>query len=256
MRSELDKTSISPYSDITGPLYNTLELAMKISGSRKKSKLRKTKLDGCQWGPQELSSLQSLKKALISITPLAHLRADWEVSRSSGGSREDQRHATLAFPRGKFGGAASRWAIVEKESFVIAEACQRLDYILLSPGGFKLITDYRNLVYNFNPADTLQRWALSLSSFNYEIKHANGGENVWRDLLSRWAVNGDELPLQLRQLAVIDEVSPLQDVNFDWATPGTPVQDEAIAFRTPEGISLDPDSDLYETSVGKIWPPP
>ncbi|POM64477.1 LOW QUALITY PROTEIN: Hypothetical protein PHPALM_19989 [Phytophthora palmivora] len=68
----------------------------------------------------------------------------------------------------------------------------------------------------------------------------------------------DELPLQLRQLAVIDEVPPLQDVNFDWATPGKIrlLQDEAIAIRTPEGVSLDPDSDLYETSAGKIWPPP
>lgn len=40
-------------------------------------------------------------------------------------------------------------------------------------------------------ADKLQRWALSLLSFQYVIEHVPGEANVWGDLLSRWGAGGD-----------------------------------------------------------------
>ncbi|KAE8999859.1 hypothetical protein PR001_g18944 [Phytophthora rubi] len=285
------RTSIPEYANITGPLYKTLEVAMKITGSRKKSKLQKTKLDECQWGQEETASLNNLKDALARITPLAHPRADWDVCLFTDASAEywgavatqippgdlekprgEQRHEPLAFLSGKFVGAASRWAIVEKEAFAIVEACQHLDYLLLRPGGFTIFTDHRNLIYIFNPyavdagihryqADKLQRWALGLSCFNYEIEHVSGEENVWGDLLSRWGAPRDDPPpstLQLRQLAVVDQVAPLQQPDFEWPTPTEirHVQDEAIALRVPDDVTLDSERDLYVTNTGKVWLPP
>ena len=43
---------------------------------------------------------------------------------------EDQDHEPLMVLSGSFSGAASRWAIVEKEAFVIVEAFNRTDYLL------------------------------------------------------------------------------------------------------------------------------
>ncbi|GMF50274.1 unnamed protein product [Phytophthora fragariaefolia] len=121
------RTSIPEYADITGPLYKTLEVAMKITGSRKKSKLQKTKLDESQWGQEETASLNNLKDAPARITPLAHPRADWDVCLFTDASAEywgavaiqippgdlerprgEQRNEPLAFLSGKFVGAASR----------------------------------------------------------------------------------------------------------------------------------------------------
>ncbi|KAJ8524224.1 hypothetical protein ON010_g16894 [Phytophthora cinnamomi] len=227
---------------------------MKITGSRKKSKLQKPKLDECQWGQEETASLNNLKDDLARITPLAHPRADWDVclfpdaragywgavaTQIPPGDLEkprgEQRHEPLAFLSGKFVGAASRWAIVEKEAFAIVEACQRLDYLLLRPGGFTIFTDHRNLIYIFNPyavdagihryqADKLQRWALGLSCFNYEIEH----------------------------------VAPLQQPDFEWPTSTEirHVQDEAISLRAPDDVTLDSERDLYVTNTGKVWLPP
>ncbi|KAH9088946.1 hypothetical protein LEN26_019336 [Aphanomyces euteiches] len=117
---------------------------------------------------------------------------------------EDQRHEPLAFLSGTFTGASQRWPIVEKEAYAVVESCKRLDYLVVRPGGFRLFTDHRNLVYMFNPrgsnsgvakyqADKLQRWALVMSTFPYTIECLPGDTNVWGDLLSRWAVALNEL---------------------------------------------------------------
>ena len=64
----------------------------------------------------------------------------------------DQDHASLPFVSGTFSGAASRWAIVEKEAYAILEILRRADYLLHRPGGFDLYTDNSNLKFIFNPA--------------------------------------------------------------------------------------------------------
>ncbi|KAH9140433.1 hypothetical protein AeRB84_015334, partial [Aphanomyces euteiches] len=98
---------------------------------------------------------------------------------------------------GAFRGASERWPIVEKEAFAVVELCKRLEYLLIRPGGFRLFTDHRNLVYMFNPlgaspnmakyqAHKLQRWSLTMTTFPYAIECVAGEENLWADLLSRW----------------------------------------------------------------------
>ncbi|GMF39969.1 unnamed protein product [Phytophthora fragariaefolia] len=124
--------------------------------------------------------------------------------------------------------AVDRAAQVVGSPYAIVEATRRLEYLLLRPRGFRLYTDHRNLVYIFNPyatdgtmaryqADKLQRWALSLMSFQY---HVPGDVNVWGDLLSRWGagqVREDEHEAtRVARLAVVERVSPLEDPEFVW----------------------------------------
>ncbi|ETV71271.1 hypothetical protein H257_13409 [Aphanomyces astaci] len=157
-----------------------------------------------------------VKHALAHVVPLWHTREDMTVCVFTDASDlfwgavatevppanldlplEDQRHQPLAFISGSFSGASARWPIVEKEAYAVVESCKRLDYLVVRPGGFRLFTDHRNLVYIFNPsgsnanmakyqADKLQRWSLVMSTFPYTIECVSGDANVWGDLLSRW----------------------------------------------------------------------
>jgi RNase H-like domain found in reverse transcriptase len=111
---------------------------------------------------------------------------------------DEQEHEPLAFLSGKFIGAERRWPIIEKEAFAIVAACQKLDWLLQCPQGFSLFTDHKNLLYVFNlhvsnpniaghTAAKLVRWALKLSAYRYKIEHIPGHQNVWSDMLTRWA---------------------------------------------------------------------
>ncbi|KAJ8577938.1 hypothetical protein ON010_g1264 [Phytophthora cinnamomi] len=69
--------------------------------------------------------------------------------------------------------------------------------LLLRPGGFTLCTDRRNLKYIFNPqsvdsnltrfhADKLQRWASTLTLFNYHIERVPGKETSGAIYCRNW----------------------------------------------------------------------
>ncbi|GMF24236.1 unnamed protein product [Phytophthora fragariaefolia] len=134
-----------------------------------------------------------------------------------------QDHRPLAFLSGRFVGAARRWWTIEKAACAIVEATRRLEYLLLRPRGFRQYTDHRDLVYIFNPyptdgtmaryqADKLQRWALSLMSFQYIIEHVPREVNLWGDLLSRWGAGqvreDKQEATRVVRLAVVERVSP------------------------------------------------
>ncbi|ETV63972.1 hypothetical protein H257_19092 [Aphanomyces astaci] len=41
---------------------------------------------------------------------------------------------------------------VEKEAYSVVESCKRLNYLLVRPDGFRLLTNHRNIVYMFKPS--------------------------------------------------------------------------------------------------------
>jgi hypothetical protein len=70
---------------------------------------------------------------------------------------------------------------------------QKLEYLLQMKKPFKLFCDHKNLIQIFSPsqvtkptAQKLQRWALEMQRFRYEIEHIKGEENLWADLMTRW----------------------------------------------------------------------
>jgi hypothetical protein len=73
----------------------------------------------------------------------------------------------------------------------------------------------------------LQRWALELQRFNYEIEHNNGEDNIWADLMTRWGAPSpiadlsENRTVDVRRItkATIPEVMrvrPLQGAEFKW----------------------------------------
>jgi hypothetical protein len=138
----------------------------------------------------------------------------------------EQYHEPLAFLSGKFTGSSSRWPIIEKEAYAIMAACDRLSWLLHRPDGFSIFTDHHNLTYIFNPyghnpglsshtAAKLLRWALKLSSYRHTIEHVPGVENIWPDLLTRWAAPMARGRVSALMLAPL---SPTEDVDFVWPT--------------------------------------
>jgi hypothetical protein len=111
---------------------------------------------------------------------------------------------------------------------------QKLDYLLQMKKHFKLFVDHKNLVQIFSPKEVskptdqkLQRWALELQRFNYEIEHISDEDNVWADLMTRWGAPEsvpnptDESTMKVRRIrrATIGEeirIRSLQRKDFKW----------------------------------------
>ena len=111
----------------------------------------------------------------------------------------EQIHMPMCTLSGKFTNSQVGWSTFEKEAYPIVKACQDWEYYLLTPNGFRVYTDHANIVTLFNPLaanpslnksslDKVHRWLHLLSHFKIEwMEHLKGQDNVWADLLSRWA---------------------------------------------------------------------
>uniref|UniRef100_H3H555 Reverse transcriptase n=1 Tax=Phytophthora ramorum TaxID=164328 RepID=H3H555_PHYRM len=285
------RQSIPEFTRITAVLYDALDRAAQIAGSRKKVKLARVRLEDVSWGADEMAGVEAVRDALLNMVPLAHPSPTADLCLYSDASndywgavvtmldpeelklpRAEQHHRPLAFLSGRFVGAAQRWPTIEKEAFAIVEAVRRLEYLLLRPRGFHLFTDHRNLVYIFNPyatdgmmaryqADKLQRWALALMSFRYVIEHVPGEENAWGDLLSRWGagppLEATRTAIRAARLAVVERVSPLEEADFVWPSEQEirAVQQAAGAAAHP-GVQWNEERQLQMTSTGQVWIPP
>ncbi|KAH9082771.1 hypothetical protein LEN26_021162 [Aphanomyces euteiches] len=100
----------------------------------------------------------------------------------------------LAFNIGMFTGAQLNWSVIEKEAYPIARACDKLNYLLMRPDGFRMYCDHENLIQVFAPhaewktyqGQKLTRWAAIIGGYRYVIEHIKGTNNLWADLMSRW----------------------------------------------------------------------
>ncbi|ETW06347.1 hypothetical protein H310_02627 [Aphanomyces invadans] len=173
------RANIPMYTELVAPLAKLVDIAAKADDSQKN--------DSC-----------AVKLTLRRLVPLAHPDPEKMVYLYTDASEKfwgaiakpvsgeelalpapELRHEPLAFLSGGFF-FHDRWPIVEKEAFEVFESCKRLEYLQIRPGGFRLFTDQRNLVYMFNPlasstgmakyqAHNLRRWALTMSTFPVKV---------------------------------------------------------------------------------------
>jgi hypothetical protein len=141
-----------------------------------------------------------------------------------------QRHEPLGFVGHRFSGAELNWSVAEKEGFAIKDTMQKLAYLLQMRKPFKLFCDHKNLIQIFSPsqvtkptAQKLQRWALEMQRFCYEIEHIKGDDNLWADLMTRRGANpGPEEPRvtvrRTKRMQITDDarVRPLHRPEFVW----------------------------------------
>jgi RNase H-like domain found in reverse transcriptase/Reverse transcriptase (RNA-dependent DNA polymerase) len=166
------RSSMPMYNALVSPLSLFLETVYAAAGARTKKAAGNTVLLDLSWYVSHTEAFQRCKGALAAATTLAHPRDEMRLRAFTDASQmfwcagvtqlppkdldkplADQRHEPLAFI-GAFKGASSRWPIVEKEAFAIAETTDRLDSYLLYPNGFSLFYDPRNLQCMFDPLTT------------------------------------------------------------------------------------------------------
>lgn len=276
---------IPMYASLIAPLAAALETAAGIAHSRQKTKLAKVLLTEVGWERQQQEAFDACRAALVRMVPLAYPRSEAEVCVYTDASdefwgaivtqveptmlsrpRDDQAHEPLAFLSGRFVGAASRWPIVEKEAFAVVETCKRLEYILLRPGGFRIFTDHRNLIYMFDPLsidgnlqryqmNKLQRWAMVMASFPYKIEHVDGVDNVWADMLSRWGAPQPVHAVARMRAIVGPAMSPLEEAAFHRPTRNTMAAVQQDCDNIPINLHAEADG-LLVTEEGKVWIPP
>lgn len=170
---------------------------------------------------------------------------------------------------GTFYGSQINWSVIEKEAFPIATACDKLDYLLFRSKPFRLYCDHRNLIHVFAPNRTipkhirgkLLRWALKISNCNYIIEHIDGTNNVWADMVSRWAANRpvvnrtkanhakQAIPVNMKTI----RLRPLDDENFVWPS----FQEIATAQMkyTPPSHAIRASDEIFRLD-NHIWIPP
>jgi RNase H-like domain found in reverse transcriptase/Integrase zinc binding domain len=179
-------------------------------------------------------------------------------------SHENQKHEPLAFLSGSFAGPPYRWAIVRKEAYAVLATCDRMDWLLNTSEGFSLFTDHRNLTYCFDPYGTnpnmskqtackLVRWAPRLSSYNYTIEYITGMDNLWADLMTRWAA-----PLARIRMSrlFVAPLAPFLADDFIWPTESE--LDDLQRSNEPcvlPTATRSTAASLLKTKDGCIWIP-
>lgn len=280
------RTSIPEYTKLIEPLYSLLEEVYKIAKGRKKRAVTKVELLQAGWSQRHADCFNAVKDALSNACTLAFpdskkllcLFTDasdrhWSAvltqipAEDKDLSNSEQRHEPLSFLSGSFTNASYNWSTPEKEAFAIYYACTRLDHFLVRPEGFLIYTDHKNLTFIFSPqvvnstiprhvASKIQRWAFTLSAFNYEVIHISGESNVWADLLSRWGGPPTTKTPRLSALFTAP-ISPFLDSEFVWPTSTDIHKSQQLHKSTAnlKILSLD-DNKLLVTRKGAIWIPP
>ena len=284
MAAQWMSRSIPEYNAKVYSLQLIYEKAMKHQPARTKTIARQVRLAKYGWEATHALAFEQLKQAIVNHVRLAYpqknmvqcLYTDANECNSSAVVTQipvcdldkhlsQQRHEPLGFCGHKFTGSQLNWSIVEKEGFAVVDALNKLDYLLTNQRPFRLYVDHKNLLQIFSPtsvskpvAQKLQRWALQIQRFNYEIHYITGTDNVWSDLMTRWGAAPVEDIKEVRALRISSKrsvapgdipdkyrVKPLHKKDFIW-----PSEDE-IRKLQEEYLGLD-DSGSLVKRAGKI----
>jgi transposase InsO family protein len=197
---------------------------------------------------------------------------------------QEQQHELLICMGGSFTGSALNWSVIEKESYPIIHACDKLEYLQLRPQGFKLYCDHRNIIHLFAPSKELKKhvrgkllWrSTKLLEYRYTLEHIEGAHNVWADLISRWGghvehrahmssakrftrvkrkrgkYDEDDGQDEKRQRIAPMAPRPLDDDDFIWPTLNE-IRKAQAKHKAPAALVMDEDSvGWFE---GRIWIP-
>ena len=110
--------------------------------------------------------------------------------------------------------AETNYSNIERESLGLVEAVKYF-HKFIAGRRFTIVTDHRPLKFIFNNdtkiseriSSRLQRWAITLKAYDYDIRHINGESMFMADTLSRLPVEGSSLvpTINLCELNSLDD---------------------------------------------------
>lgn len=189
-----------------------------------------------QWEAEQQQAFENLKTALASTDLLVHfdptvkLRLDTDASSVGIGAvlshiYPDGQEKPISFASRTLTKAEQKWSQIDREACAIIYGVKKF-YQYLYGNKFELITDHKPLTAIFHPnkqlpafmSARLQRWAMFLMQFQYEIRYRNTSDHSNADGLSRLPISsnydscGIEEEVMYTSFCEIHELSePLMD---------------------------------------------
>ncbi|XP_046802727.1 uncharacterized protein K02A2.6-like [Lucilia cuprina] len=163
-----------------------------------------------KWGTAQQQAFNQLKNHIVNATQLAHFQDTLPLVLATDASPfgigavishlyPDGSERPIAFASKTLDQHQVKYSQIEKEGLAIVFGVKRFHQHLYGRK-FILLTDHKPLVSIFNPnkhlptmtAHRLQRWAITLMAYQFEIKYRRTTEHGNADALSRLPFEGDD----------------------------------------------------------------
>ena len=152
-----------------------------------------------KWGKEQRDAFTKVKQELISPKFLIHYEPQRKLLLSCDASPsvishvlDDGSEKPIAYTSRSLSAAERKYAQIEKEGLAIVYGTNKFHHYLYGRQ-FTIVSDHRPLQHLFNQTKSvpamasarIQRWALTLSAYNYNIQYRPGKQLANADLLSR-----------------------------------------------------------------------
>ena len=162
-----------------------------------------------EWTEQHQTCFEKIKQALTTTTVLAHFDPDIPIGLACDASAvgigaviyhkyENGTERPIAYASKTLSSSEKNYSQIEREALSIIFGVKKFHQHLYGHK-FTLLTDHKPLLTIFNPrkgiptvvASRLQRWAIILSAYTYDIQYKPTNEHGNADMLSRLPAGPD-----------------------------------------------------------------
>lgn len=174
-----------------------------------------------EWGPNQKTSFERIKEYLGTVDRLGFFDPADQTAVMADASPyglgavliqtdSENEHRIISYASKSLTDTERRYCQTEKEALALVWSVERFKMYLFGQS-FDLITDCKALEYLFTarskPCARIERWVLRLQSFDYQIVHVPGSQNI-ADALSRLATM-KPVPFDTEEEVFIREVATL-----------------------------------------------
>lgn len=218
------------------------------------------------WTPECDEAFMNLKQAISSDNLLAHYNPDLPLILVTDASpygvgatimheyQEGMKRRPIAYASRSLNKAEQGYSQLDKEALAVMFGVKKFETYLYGRK-FVIMTDNKPLERIFGSktgiptlaAQRLQRWAITLSAFDYEIKYMPGKDNVFADALSRlplptqsgieddiFNISGkmlENLPVTSREIQQATRVDPVLSRVLEFTKNGWPTGVEDLRLK-------------------------
>lgn len=224
------------------------------------------------WTEECTNSFHLVKKVIASEKVLVHYNPQLPIKLICDASQhgigaaifhtmENNEDRPIAFASKSLSKAQSNYSTIDREALAIYFGVNKFQHYLIGRR-FVLQTDHKPLTSIFGSkrgiptmaASRLQRWAMYLSSFDFEIQYIVGKSNVNADFLSRLPTNrndfvDDENDEKTTYLNFITKISPIDHTTIRQETANDSILSTVIEFMRTDWPSKESTDDSMKPFV-------